>query len=102
MESPYHPHAFELWEILLDSNYLIPVEAGLQQCSFDVLNQCSLGRKQVLKRPGTILEKVMFSFIYTAGTTALAENSLLFYVIAGFCYAKQVFKSFGQLTILFI
>ena len=77
MESPYHPHAFELWEILLDSNYLIPVEAGLQQCSFDVLNQCSLGRKQVLKRPGTILEKVMFSFIYTAGTTALAENSAM-------------------------
>jgi len=38
----------EIWDILLDSGCLIPVEAGLQQCSFDVLNKCSLGGRQVL------------------------------------------------------
>ncbi|CAM4639681.1 unnamed protein product [Leuciscus chuanchicus] len=64
----------KLWDILLDSGCLIPVEAGLQKCSFDVLNQCSLGEWQVLERLGTIREKVMSSFIYTAGTTALAVH----------------------------
>ena len=49
----------KLRDILLDSGCLIPVEAGLQQCSFDVLNQCSLGGWQVL-------ERLMSSFIYTA------------------------------------
>ncbi|CAM4568691.1 unnamed protein product [Leuciscus chuanchicus] len=39
----------KLWDILLDSGCLIPVEAGLQKCSFDVLNQCSLGGWQVLE-----------------------------------------------------
>ncbi|CAM4639672.1 unnamed protein product [Leuciscus chuanchicus] len=67
----------KLWDILLDSGCLIPVEAGLQKCSFDVLNQCSLGEWQVLERLGTIREKVMSSFIYTAGTTALAVHDEL-------------------------
>ena len=44
----------ELWDILLDRGCLIPVEAGLQQCLFKVLNQCSLGGRQVLKGLGTI------------------------------------------------
>ncbi|CAM4665829.1 unnamed protein product [Leuciscus chuanchicus] len=64
----------ELWDILLDSGCLIPVEAGLQQCSFDVLNQCSMGGRQVLERLGTIREKVMSNFIYAAGTKALAVH----------------------------
>ena len=71
---PIPSPCIELWDILLDSSCLIPVEAGLQQCSFNVLNQCSMGGRQVLERLGTIREKVMSSFIYAAGTTTLAVH----------------------------
>ena len=63
----------ELWDILLDRGCLIPVEVGLQQCPFNVLNQCSLGGRQVLKGLGTIWKK-------PASSTRL-EPQLLLYMI---------------------
>ena len=62
----------ELWDFLLDSDCLVPLEAGLQQCSFGVLDQCCFGGRQVLKGLNTTLEEMMSGFILSAGTTALA------------------------------
>ena len=64
----------ELRDFLLECGWLVPVEAGLQQGSFDVLDQCCLGWRQVLKGLCSIWEEMMSGFVYPAGTTALAVH----------------------------